>query len=133
MPALQTVVLTDRATPTPVNHTFTPDGRSGDVGVVREDNGVPFGSPRLTISKRVSANKRHKAVLQFAFPKVISETINGQPVAKVARTINIDVTFSADDASTEQERKDAVGMLQSSLEPAKVLINDTLVKLQGIY
>jgi len=133
MPALQNLVLTDRTTPTPVNHTFTPDSKNGDVATVREDNGVPFGSPRVTISKRVTANRRHKATLQFAFPKVISETINGQSVPKVARTINIDVTFTCDDQSTEQERKDAIGMLQSAFDPAKVLTNDVLVKLQGIY
>lgn len=133
MPALQNLVLTDRATPTPVNHTFTPDSKSGDVATVREDNGVPFGSPRVTISKRVTANRRHKATINFTFPKVISETINGNAVPKVARTINVDLTFTCDDQSTEQERKDAVGMTMSALDPAKALINDVLIKLQGIY
>lgn len=134
MPALQNLVLTDRATPTPVNHTFVPDSKdAGGVATVREDNGVPFGSPRVSISKRVTANRRHKATIQFAFPKVISETINGNAVPKVARTINVDLTFTCDDQSTEQERKDAVGMTASALDPAKALINDVLVKLQGIY
>lgn len=133
MPALQNLVLTDRATPTPVNHTFTPDGKSGDVASVREDNGVPYGSPRVTISKRVTASRRHKAVVQYAFPTIISETVNGQPVDRVARMANIDLTVTFDERSTEQERKNAIGMLQSSLDPTKALVNDTLIKLQGVY
>ena len=133
MPQLQNLVLTDRATPTPVAHTFTPFDKNGDVATVREDNGVPFGSPRVTLSKRVTPSRRHKATITFTFPKIIQETVNGQPVDRVARSINVDLTFTADDKSTEQERKDAVGMVQSSLDASKALVNDLLVKLQGIY
>lgn len=134
MPTLQNLVLTDRATPTPVDHTYTPaDKTAAGVGMVREDNGVPFGSPQLSISKRVTATGRHKAILQLAIPTVITETVNGQPVLKVRRVANLDLSVSFDKESTEQERNNAIGQLQSALAPSKVLINDVLVKLQGVW
>ena len=133
MPALQNLVLTDRATPTPVNHTFTPDTGAGNgVGQLREDTGVPYGSPRVTIGKRVTQNKRHKVTMSLYVPTVATETINGVAVPKVQRMANIDLTCTFDDQSTEQERKNAIGMLQSALDAAK-WTNDVLVKLQGVY
>jgi hypothetical protein len=51
----------------------------------------------------------------------------------VARTGYPQVTFTFDESSTEQERKDLVGMLASSLDASKALTNDTIVKLQGVY
>lgn len=41
--------------------------------------------------------------------------------------------FQFDASSTEQERKDLVGLIQNSLDPAKTLINDAVVKLEGVY
>lgn len=76
---------------------------------------------------------RYKAQLQLVMPVVQNETVNGITTPKVVRTAYADVTFTFDQTSSDQERKDIVGMLQSSLEPGKVLVNDIVVNLQGVY
>ena len=133
MPQLQNLILTDRAT-TPVNHTFTPDNIDPKTGVasVVEGSGVPLGSPKYTLLlKRV--NGRYKAQLRLSVPVVQNQTVNGIVSPVVVRTAYVDALFTFDGASSEQERKDVVGMFQSSLDTSKVLVNDVLTKLQGVY
>lgn len=131
MPALQNLVLTDRAT-TPVNHTLVPRDIIGGVATVVETNGVAIGEPTYSISNRRTAGKvKSRAVLTV--PIVQTEVINGISAPKIVRKAIVDATFTFDLGSTEQERKDAVGMFMSSLDPTKVLVNDTIVKQQGLY
>ena len=132
MPQLQNLVLTDRAA-TPVVHTFTPINIDANgVGTVAETGTVPVGEPKFSIqNKRV--NGRFKVTLKLSVPVVQTQTINGISTPTVVRTAYVDATFTFDGAASEQERKDIVGMFQSSLDPAKVLVNDTLIKLQGVY
>ena len=133
MPQLQNLVLTDRATPTPVNHTYTPINIDpNQVGVVAETGAVPVGEPKFSIqNKRV--NGRFKVTLKLSVPIVQTQTISGISTPVVVRTSYVDATFTFDATSSEQERKDVVGLFESALAPSKVLVNDTLVKLQGIY
>jgi len=132
MPQLQNLVLTDRAA-TPVSHTFTPINiDTNGVGTVAETGTVPIGEPKFSIqNKRV--NGRFKVTLKLSVPVVQTQTINGISTPTVVRTAYVDATFTFDGTASEQERKDIVGMFQSSLDPAKVLVNDTLIKLQGVY
>lgn len=132
MPQLQNLVLTDRAT-TPVNHTFTPRDIVDGVGTVVESSGVPVGDKRFTASLRQTSEGRYKAAFKGTFPIVQDQTINGVTAPVVVRTAYADITFSFDAKSTEQERKDVVGMVESALGSAKTLVNDTVVKLQGVY
>jgi hypothetical protein len=132
MPQLQNLVLTDRAT-TPVDHTFTPLDIQAGVGAVVETTGVPIGNNKFTIGLSKTANNRYRAVANLTVPVVVNETINGVTRPTVARTGYAQVTFTFDESSTEQERKDLVGMLASSLDASKALTNDTIVKLQGVY
>ena len=132
MPQLQTLVLKDRTTPTPVDHTFTPRDIKSGVGAVVETSGVPVGDGRYTISLR-QVNNRYKAQIQIAIPVVQNETINGIVTPKAVRTAYADLTFTFDSTSTEQERTNIVGMLADSLATSKVLVHDTVVKLQGVY
>lgn len=132
MPQLQTLVLKDRTTPTPVDHTFTPRDIKSGVGAVVETSGVPVGDGRYTISLR-QVNNRYKAQIQIAIPVVQNETINGIVTPKAVRTAYADLTFTFDSTSTEQERTNIVGMLADSLGAGKVLVHDTVVKLQGVY
>lgn len=132
MPQLQNLVLTDRKA-TPVAHTFTPFDIKNGVGTVVEQTGVPVGNNRFTVSLRRTGNTRYKAQLQLVMPVTQNETINGIVTPKVVRTAYADVSFTFDATSSDQERKDLVGMLQSSLDAAKVLVNDTVVNLQGVY
>lgn len=133
MPQLQPVVLTDRSTPTPVDTTFVPQDIVGNVGTVSESSGVPIGDNRLAISMTRTAQGRRKPKLQFTFPTLVTETINGVDTPRIVRTAYADLTFTFDESSTEQERKNVVGMVQSALQADKVLINDVVVKLQAVY
>lgn len=131
MPQLQALTLTDRQA-SPVAHTFQPEGISQNVGSVVEHKDVPIGNPRYSLSLRQTP-KAYKGTLKFAVPIVVNQTINGVSTPVVARTSYVNCEFEFAKTSTEQERKDVVGMFQSSLAPGAVLVNDTLVKLQGVY
>jgi hypothetical protein len=132
MPQLQSLVLTDRAA-TPVDHTYTPRDISGGVGAVVESTGVPIGDRRFTISLSRTAQNRYKPSLKLTLPVVQDETINGVTRPTVVRTAYVEVNFSFDQTSSEQERKDAVGLIQSALDSDASLVNDTVVKLEGVY
>lgn len=132
MPQLQNIVLTDRAA-TPVNHTYTPRDIVGGVAEVVESTGVPIGDNRFTVSLKETAQGRFKGVLKGQFPIVQNQTINGVTTPVVVRTSYCTMEFSFDKSSTEQERKDCVGLMQSSLDASKTLVNDSIVKLQGVY
>lgn len=131
MPQLQALTLTDRQA-SPVAHTFQPEGISQNVGSVVENKDVPIGNPRYSLSLR-QTEKAYKGTLKFAVPIVVNQTINGVSTPVVARTSYVNCEFEFAKTSTEQERKDVVGMFQSSLAPGAVLVNDTLIKLQGVY
>lgn len=132
MPQLQNLVLKDRAA-TPVDHTFTPRDIVNGLGTVVETTGVPLGEKRFQIALNRTASGRYKAVIKMALPVVADQTINGVVTPTIVRTSFIDCTFTFDSGSSEQERKDAVGMFMSAFDPTKVLVNDTIVKLQGVY
>ncbi|UUW21289.1 MAG: coat protein [Guiyang fiers-like virus 2] len=132
---LTNVVLTDRKA-TPVAHTFAPEGISpSGVATLIETTGVPVGNSRLSISKNVTSGQsgRIKVVLKLAVPVVVNETINGVSSPKVVRTAYADVTLTYDQTSSEAERNDFVGMLESAFKPAATVINGTAVKLEGIW
>lgn len=131
MPQLQNLVLTDRAS-TPVAHTFVPRDIVAGVGTVVETTGVPIGEPRVSISLNRTPT-RVNGLLKFNFPIVQTQVINGVSTPVVVRAAIVDMKFSFDNTSTEQERKDVVGMVYSALAPAATLVNDTLTKLQGVY
>lgn len=131
MPALQNLVLTDRAG-TPVNHTFTPMSRTAGVAVVAKSSGVPIGNWTLSIGTRRSASRR-RITLKLAIPVTATETINGVSAPKVVRTSYANVEFNFDVASTTQERDDIVGMLRSALADTAVLVDKTVVDLEDVY
>ncbi len=133
MPQLTNLVLTDRKA-TPVAHTFTPRDINAGVAMVAESTGTPIGDPRVTVSLgKQTQQGRFKPSLRFTFPVVQTQTINGITSPVVVRTAYAEVNFSFDGSSSEAERNDVVGMVQSALDASKVLINDTVVKLQGVY
>lgn len=131
MPQLTNLVLKDRAA-TPVNHTFTPLDIQQGVGVVVESSGVPIGDRRFSVSLSKTANNRYKPSIKMSIPVVQDATVNGVTKPTVVRTLYADLTFNFPSDSSEQERKDAVGMLQSGLDAGQ-WTNDVLVKLQGVY
>lgn len=132
MPQLQNLVLTDRASPV-VNHTFTPRDIVNGMGTVTETAGTPIGENRFQVALNKTTTGRYKAVIKLAVPIVQNATVNGISTPTVVRTGYVNMDFTFDPSSTEQERKDVVGMIQSALGADKVLVNDTVVKLQGVF
>lgn len=136
MPALQPLVVTDRTPSTPVNFTLNPigSGPESGYGVVgaADATGTALSEKRLTIGRRVSGN-RIRVVEKWAFPVIVTETINGVAVPSVARVAYVDITFNFERGHTEQERKDVVGMIYSAHAVGKVLTEDTIVKNQDVW
>lgn len=132
MPQLQNLVLTDRAG-TPVNHTFTPRDIRDGVGTVIESSGVPIGNSRFSVALRKTPSGKYKATLSLAIPIVQNETINGVTTPTVVRSSYVNCEFVFDEKSTTQERDDTVGMFMSALDSSKVLVDKTVVDLEGVY
>lgn len=133
MPQLQNLVLKDRTPTTPVDHTFVPRDITNNVGTVAESSGVPIGDNRFTVSlTRTTANK-YRAVLNLTMPVVQERDDGGVLSPVIVRTAYAKVEFTFDQSSTEQERNNIVGMLADSMAVGKSLVNDTVVKLQGVY
>jgi len=134
MPQLASTTLTDRTPTTPVVHTFTPRDIVSGVGTVIETSGVPIGNSRLSVSlSQTASSGRYKAIVKLARPVVATQVVNGVSTPVVVRTAFADLTFTFDSTSSEQERNDIVGMLADALGTSKTLINDVVVKLQGVY
>lgn len=135
MPTFQNIVLADATTPTPVNHTLTPQNNEAGVALVAEASSTKVGETRLSITPKFKrgGGKKFLTDVLFTVPVTATETINGISVPKVVRNAVISATFSFDEMSTEQERKDCIAMFRSALDPSKPLLMTTLTKVEGIY
>lgn len=133
MATLQSLVITDRQG-TPNNFTLLPDGETGGVGTVAaaDASGIAISKKRLSLSRRVSG-KRIRFVEKWQFPVMVTETINGVSIPRVARIAYIDVTFNFEDTHTEAERNDVVGMFYSAHATGKAFVHDTIVKDTAVY
>ncbi|UUW21184.1 MAG: coat protein [Sanya fiers-like virus 4] len=132
MAARTNLVLKDRAA-TPVNHTFTPDGTDANgVHIFSEKVGVPAGYPRFT-ARLNRTSEKFRATLKLAVPITQTQVINGVSAPVIVRTSYAEVNFTFDALSTDQERKDAVGMIADSLLATQTQINDMIVNLSDIY
>lgn len=127
------LVLTDRAS-TPVNHTFVPSGflNNQAVATFKKSSGVPVGDKRFSLAVRKTANRRRPS-MRLVVPVVATETINGIDSPKVVRTAYANVDFNFDVNSTEQERKDVVGMIATALAAATTLVDDSIVGLNPVF
>lgn len=125
------IVVNDRAT-TPVAHTFAPRRLETGLASFVEAGSVPIGERQLTIRWRKSGNRFYQRVT-LTSPALVTETINGVGVPTVPRVALIDATFRFDDTSTEQERKDAVGMFANALAASQTVVDKTVVGLEGIW
>lgn len=133
MPQLQNLVVTDRATPTPVDHTLVPrDISTNGVGTVVENTSVPIGQLTMDVSMR-KTGPTFRGRLTMKQPIIQDVTVGGVTKPTVVRQSYFAADFIFDETSTEQERTNLVGMVASALGTSKVLVNDTIVKLQGVY
>lgn len=131
MPQLQNLAIADGET-TPVTHTFVPRDIVNGVGTVVEAGNTPIGENRITISMKKSGT-RYKGELRLTMPVVATETVNGIARPTVIRTAYVALSVSFDEKSTLQERKNATALIAQALNPNRVLVNDALVNLQGVY
>lgn len=132
MSARTNLILKDRAG-TPVSHTFSPDGDDAKgVHLFSEKTGVPAGNPRFTAALKQSPGK-YRPSLRLSIPVVQTQTINGVSTPIIVRTAYADVSFTFDALSSDQERKDCVGMIADALPAAQTMINDMIVGLSDIY
>lgn len=133
MPAMQSFSVNDRET-TPVSHTFTPTdgGVSTGVAVLEEAAAVPKGNRQVSLSRRKSTTAS-KARMLFKNPVLVTETINGVNRYVVDRSSYVDVTFTFPADSTQQERANTIGMFANMLAPGVTLVNDFLVKGEGVW
>lgn len=132
MPQLTNLVLTDRKA-TPVAHTLIPVNiDKNGVAYVAESTGTPVADISLSISTR-RVNDKIKSRLVLTVPVVQTETINGISKPKVVRSSVAAVDFTFSRESSEAERNDVVGMFADAFGTAKALVNDAIVKAQGIY
>lgn len=132
MPQLAGVSLTDRTPVTPVVRAFVPRDVQNGVGAVVFNAGTLIGEQRLTISMK-KIGTRYKGEVRLTLPVVTNETINGIVSPKIVRAAYITTTVSWDEKSSFQERDDAVGLMANALSVTKTLVNDTLVKCEGVY
>lgn len=132
MPALQTVTVNDRSTPTPVAHVFTPRDVSKGTGLVVRGNGVPVGEERLTVAMRKAAAK-FRGKVTLTVPVVVTQTIDGVSSPVVARSTFISMEVTFDERSTPQERTDAIGIFANALAPSVPLVHGAIVGLEGVY
>lgn len=131
MPAISNLVLTDRAG-TPVNHTFTPNGKPNGVARLVKSSGVPVGDWVYSLASNKTATRR-KVAIRLVLPVVATQTINGVNSPLVVRTAYANVDFNFDVLSTTQERKDCVGLLMSSLATSATLVDKTVVDLEDVW
>lgn len=133
MPAMANVVLTDRAT-TPVNHTFTPQGKEGEAGGRFVEAGASsIGDKTFKIVPRKTPTGRRKIDLDLSIPVLVTETINGVNSYTVARTSRASVTFDFPPDATVQEQKDIVGMMYTALATATTVPNAVLVGNENVW
>lgn len=132
MSARTNLVISDRAA-TPVAHTYSPDGDDANgVHVFSEKTSVPAGNPRFT-ARLAYSNGRYKPQLRLSIPVVQTQTINGVSTPVVVRTAYVEFNANFDALSSDQERKDAVGLMANALATAQTQINDMVVNLSDIY
>lgn len=133
MAARGNLVVNDRTTPTPVAHTFTPDGDdTNGVHVYSEKTGVAAGNPRFTVGLRQS-NGKFRPSARLAVPIVQTQTINGVSSPTVVRVAHVNFDCVFDGLSSPQERADAIGQMVNALATSQTQINDLFVNLSDIY
>lgn len=132
MSARTNLVINDRAA-TPVAHTYSPDGKNAvGVHLFSEKTSVPAANPRYT-AQLVETKGKYKAILKLQVPVVQTQTINGVSSPVMLRTGYAEVKFTFDQYSSDQERKDLVGLMVNSMSASQTMINDLLVNLSDIY
>lgn len=121
MPAIGNIVINDGAA-TPVAHTFSPDGFTGDVCEFHDrSGGISVGYPKIT-AKSVSpsrTSKMYKVTYKVVLP--VLETASGTssngfaPAPTLAYNLECNMTFITPQRSTLQNRTDLLAFVKNLL------------------
>jgi len=120
---------------TPVAQVFKPDYIDPKTGVAHlyvPGASSAKGNMKLTLSRRLSGGK-YRIRVKLEMPTVVTETINGVSVDKVAYVAFADTQLTFDEGSTEAERKDVIALMANTLSHSDTLVTGVLVDLEGIY
>jgi hypothetical protein len=71
--------------------------------------------------------------ISLSVPTLVAETINSVVVYTVARTARAKVSLDFDQATTQQERDNIMGMLEDALGASTAQVNDVVVDGEMIY
>lgn len=127
-----TITVNDRKT-TPAAHVFKPMGNGSEGSYnFAETSSVKIGENKLSVRWRKSRGNYYCRVM-LTLPVLVTETINGVAVPSVTRVSLVDANFRFSESSTDQERKDTVGMFANLLAANQATMMSTLVDLEGIW
>jgi hypothetical protein len=79
------------------------------------------------------SGSKYRPSLRLQIPIVQTQTVNGVSNPVVVRTAYVEFNAVFDALSTDQERKDAVGLMVNALAASQTQINDMVVGLADIY
>jgi len=130
MPQLTSLVLKDGAA-TPANHTFAPRDITNGVATLIESTGVPIGDKKVSIALTRTQNGRQKVTMKLAVPTVQDQVISGISRPTAVRAAYCDVTFSFDQTSGTQERKDVLAYMASLF--GQSFTQDVVGNLAAVY
>jgi hypothetical protein len=133
--AITTITAADAAA-TPVNHDFLPSRVDGDIAKFNEKSAShASGYWPLTLSLREptaqNGSRVYRSQVNLAIPVLVTETINGVAVPKVAYTLRFNGEFILPADSTTQNRKDLRKLVVGVLDNA--LTKDVIEGLNSIY
>lgn len=122
MPVMANIVLADAAT-TPVNHTFLPSQKDGDVAVWENQQTVRGKPERLTVKVgRFEESKKQASRLTLWQPH--AALVPGDACCNdkiVVRGVSFGLDISVDPNATEQDVKDALKMFSQLLQNTDVV------------
>lgn len=127
------ITVDDRATPTPLAHTFVRQEVIAGQATFAEPGLVTAGDKRITVRWRTGENGRRYKRVMLTVPVTVVETINGVAVTKVLFTDLVDVTFRFDALSTRQNRKDLAGMFYNIFAPTQTAVDETITGNEGMW
>lgn len=129
MPAFTTITVNDRES-TPVAHAFGVSDKQDARIFLTEKKSIPIGNNLLSLGWRKNGGRYHRKVV-LTVPEVVTETINGVSVPSVLHTSLAEMVLRFDDKSSEQHRKNVVGMFYNLFAPGQTDMMKLLIDLEA--
>lgn len=124
--AIANIVLTDAATPTPINHTFVPIQDGSDARWVNDSGSITLKGQEtlgLRIQRSADGVQAHRAFITLWDPTEV--TVDGTTSIAYGNSVDLRINFSP--LSAEQGRRDLITMLYDLLGEA--VVKDAVVKM----